>query len=112
MLYERWREIAREHRHEIALQDLASDQHWTFRELSLISEAPSHSPDSKSKFAFPRGSRADFIFTVLQAWRAGQIVCPLEADQLAPSFLAELPANVKQALRWRCRRWEMRHDCS
>jgi len=89
MLYERWREIAREHRREMALHDVASGQRWTFAQLNLISEDEPTSPTAR--FAHPQGSSAEFVFAVLRAWRFEQIVCPLEADQLAPAFAANLP---------------------
>src|SRR5262245_54130487 len=91
MLYERWREVAREYSHEMALHDVASGQRRTFAQLNCISEDEPTSPTAR--FAHPQGSSAEFVFEVLRAWRIKQIVCPLEADQLAPSFAANLPAG-------------------
>jgi hypothetical protein len=34
MLYERWRQIARERGNDFALRELASGQQWTFVELA------------------------------------------------------------------------------
>ncbi len=89
MLYESWREVAREHNREIALHDVESGQRWTFAQLNLISEAEPIS--AKSRFAYPQGSSAEFLFSVLRAWRRGEIVCPLELGQAAPLFAGELP---------------------
>ena len=33
MLYQRWRDTAKERRHDLALRDLASGQCWTFAQL-------------------------------------------------------------------------------
>ncbi|MDB6017543.1 MAG: AMP-dependent synthetase and ligase [Pedosphaera sp.] len=78
MLYERWRQIAQEHRNEIALQHAARGERWTFAQLSAATEAGSE----LGPVVFPQGR--DFIFTLLRAWRSGQIVCPLEPGQLPP----------------------------
>ncbi|HZQ48503.1 MAG TPA: class I adenylate-forming enzyme family protein [Verrucomicrobiae bacterium] len=86
MLYERWRQIAREHRNATALSDLARGERWTFAQLAVAAESnPASGP-----LAFPQGPQ--FIFTLLRAWHAGQIVCPLEPDQPAPEF-TRLPSN-------------------
>ena len=87
MLYERWRQTAREHAAELALCDLASDRRFTFAELASTAEA---GPSPTDPVAFPQGISAEFVLTVLRAWRHGQIVCPLEASQ-SPPALRELP---------------------
>ncbi len=84
MLYERWRQIARENRGEIAVHDLATGKRWTFAELDQAAEQGGVA----GPVAFPQGH--DFIFTLLRAWRAGMVVCPLEPGQ-APSIFSELP---------------------
>jgi long-chain acyl-CoA synthetase len=89
MLYERWRQIAHEHRSELALHDLPSGRRWTFSELALATEAGGRSEGS---VVFPKGINAEFVWAVLRAWRYGQIVCPLEPDQ-APRAFSELPAH-------------------
>src|SRR5215469_8250524 len=91
MLYERWRQIARSYSGEIALRDLASHRQWTFRELEIAAER-SHAEEAK--IAFPTGLSADFVLNVLRAWRLGQIVCPVEADQQTPEIGAGLPAEI------------------
>src|SRR4051794_32505878 len=87
MLYERWRQIVRAHPNEVALRDVASGEQWTFAELALATE---QAKPAGEKVIYPRGVSADFIFAVLQGWRNGQIVCPLEAEQPAPA-LPHLP---------------------
>ena len=89
MLYDRWREMARERREEIALHDLPSARQWTFRELDAAAQVR----ETDAAVVFPRGNGAEFVFTVLRAWRHRQIVCPLEAGQLAPEFPLP-PASV------------------
>ncbi len=101
MLYVRWQKIAREFRNEIALTDLSSGSEWTFRELAALVESE---PAKNESILFPQGVSATFIFSVLQAWRFGKIVCPLEVGQSAPSFIgssrgneahfSELPSNA------------------
>ena len=91
MLYERWRQIARGCPGEIALRDLASNRQWTFRELETVVETPRSEGD---KVAFPTGLSAEFILSVLRAWRAGQIVCPVEGDQRAPGIVGGLPKEI------------------
>ena len=94
MLYEHWRAVAREHRCETALYDLASEQRWTFAQLNQISEQEPVAFDSA--VVFPQGKSAAFVFAVLQAWRHGRIVCPLEAGQVAPLSMTGLPSGYAQ----------------
>ena len=88
MLYDRWQKVVRDKSDEIALRDLASGQHWTFSELNQESEKPL--PDHPG-IVYPQGNSAQFIITVLQAWRTQTVVCPLEA-QLPPPALSLPPA--------------------
>lgn len=81
-LYERWTTVARDHRREWALLDAAQDRRWTFGELAAEAET---SGNPEGPVAFPQGSTAEFILTVLRAWRRGQVVCPLEPGQPVPS---------------------------
>ena len=89
MLYGRWRQIVCEHRHELALCDLASGQSWTFGQLDAAVEGTAATSDA---ILFPRGISAEFVFTVLRAWRAGKLTCPLEAGQPVPDF-SRLPSG-------------------
>jgi long-chain acyl-CoA synthetase len=78
MLYERWRQIAEEHRNAIALYDPARGECWTFCQLA---EAAERGGDD-GPITFPQGR--DFVFALLRAWRRGQVVCPLEPGQPRP----------------------------
>jgi acyl-CoA synthetase (AMP-forming)/AMP-acid ligase II len=80
-LYERWLRVARAYRHEFALRDLSAHGEWTFAELAAAAEAEAN---PAGPAAFPQGGGAEFILTVLRAWRSGQIVCPLETGQPRP----------------------------
>lgn len=91
MLYERWRHIAREHSHEIALRDLSRGEQWTFGQLAELSEANDPASDPIS---YPQGLSAEFIFSVLQAWRGKKVVCPLELGQQRPAVTDLPPAIV------------------
>lgn len=82
MLYDRWREILRASPDEIALRDLPSARRWTFGELDAAAQAP----ESSDPVVFPRGTTAEFVLSVLRAWRHGQITCPLETSQSPPAF--------------------------
>jgi acyl-CoA synthetase (AMP-forming)/AMP-acid ligase II len=92
MLYERWRQIAREFSGEFALHDLASGRRWTFGELA-DEAAKAKGKGQKEKIIYPRGGGAEFILQVLGAWRENKILCPLESGQTAPS-VGELPTNI------------------
>src|SRR5688572_10399719 len=89
MLYDRWREIASEFRNEIALRDVPSKRQWTFAEL----DASTGTPPAGARVAFPRGTDAEFVMSVLQAWRNGQVTCPLESNQAEPD-VAPPPSNI------------------
>src|SRR5437016_202320 len=89
MLYGRWRQIVREHRHERALFDLASDRSWTFGQLDAAVERTAATADA---IFFPQGISADFVLAVLRAWKAGKVSCPLEPGQTAPAF-SRLPSG-------------------
>ena len=89
MLYERWCQIAAEHRRELALRDAASGRRWTFAELKADAESL---PAGDGRIIHPRGHGPGFVLAVLAAWRSGKVVCPLEPEQAARKFL-EPPAN-------------------
>src|SRR5436190_419321 len=91
MLYERWRKIAREYENEFALRDLALGQEWTFGQLAKLTEKAEL---PKAALAYPEGSGAEFVFSVLRAWRAGQVVCPLESGQKPPRVRSIPPGVV------------------
>jgi acyl-CoA synthetase (AMP-forming)/AMP-acid ligase II len=91
MLYERWRRIARDYQGEIALRDLHRGESWTFGQLAKLTEKA----EAPSKpVAHPTGICAEYVFDVLRAWRSGQVVCPLEPGQTAPSITSIPPGVV------------------
>ena len=85
MLYERWREVAREHATDTALRELATERHWTFAQLASEAERSATSTPDQS-VVFPKGNSAEFIFSVLCAWRRQQVICPLEEGQTSPDI--------------------------
>ena len=85
-LYDRWIATVEKFANELALVDFASARRWTFAQLDALSK----SPQSKERVVFASGQNAEFIFTILRAWRTGQTVCPLEFSQLPP-LLDEVP---------------------
>jgi long-chain acyl-CoA synthetase len=109
MLYERWRQTARERPAEIALREFPSGRRWTFAGLAgTVEKLPAageplawssafrrtepelHPSRLKaelqtgSPFVFAQGHSAEFIFDVLRAWRDEAILCPLESGQPKP----------------------------
>ena len=66
MLYERWRQIAREYRSETALRELSSNRQWTFQELCAQTE---RAEPAGSPVIYPQGITPEFVLTVLRAWR-------------------------------------------
>lgn len=83
MLYQRWQQIARKYRDEIALYDLSRHQRWTFAQLATVAE---QSGESDAPIVFPQGLCAGFIFTVLAGWKQARVICPLEIGQATPIF--------------------------
>jgi acyl-CoA synthetase (AMP-forming)/AMP-acid ligase II len=78
MLYQRWREVARTHARETALHEVGSAKRWTFRELATVVE---QRPPTPHRIAQPRGASAEFILSVLSAWKEGRGCCPTESGQ-------------------------------
>ena len=83
MLYERWQQVAQDFRNEIALYDLASGKSWTFAQLASRTES---GDSSTAPVIFPQGVSAEFIFSVLRAWRSKKLLCPVEVGKAPPSF--------------------------
>jgi acyl-CoA synthetase (AMP-forming)/AMP-acid ligase II len=81
MLYGRWRQIARERGHSLALRDLAAGREWSFAELAAQVEA---APAGSGPIVYPQGHSFGFIFAVLDAWRREAVLCPLEPEQRPP----------------------------
>jgi len=91
MLYDQWLQIARDRRREIALIDRDSGIRWTFSDLATAAEAGGASRD---RVVFPQRPDAEFVLTVLRAWRSGQVVCPLEFGQEVPRFADRIPEAI------------------
>src|SRR5580658_893598 len=91
MLYERWTQTAREHRHERALRDFATGREWTFGQLFDEGEKFSEPP---SAVIFPTGQSPEFILQLLAAWRQNKPVCPLEPGQTPPT-IADAPDDIR-----------------
>src|SRR6266404_5908843 len=91
MLYERWRQIARAHQNELALRADTTGQEWSFGQLARVADRKTRNDRAVS---FPRGTGPEFIFGALEAWRWGQVACPLEPDQAAPLFPIRLPDGI------------------
>ena len=91
MLFEIWRQVARDQPSRKALLDVPSGRSWSFAELESEAE---NRPAPVSPVAFPQGDSPDFIFDVLSAWRRNLPVCPLETSQLRPDIESALPEDV------------------
>ena len=81
MLYDRWKQVARAHRDELALREAASGRRWTFGQLAAAAESL---PKATVRMCYPQGHSASFVIEVLGAWRDGAVVCPLEPDAAPP----------------------------
>ena len=90
MLYDRWRQVARARPEQIALRDYTVGRQWTFRELAAAADTS----QCVEGIAFPQGTDAGFILSVLGAWRAGRVVCPIESDQARPETASRLPEGI------------------
>jgi long-chain acyl-CoA synthetase len=95
MLYERWRTIAEERRDDLALRDLACGRRWTFGQLFAAGEAQA---TAGREIVCPQGHSADFILSLLSAWRDGKVACPLEVGQAPPEVA--LPPEGCVHLKW------------
>jgi long-chain acyl-CoA synthetase len=89
MLYDRWRQIAREHASEVAVRDASTNESITFADLA---DAIERAATPSAPVLFPQGHDTDFIRTVLLGWRFSRIVCPLENGQ-APRAIDSPPAT-------------------
>ena len=83
MLYECWRQIARERRSETALTEFPSGRRWTF---SRLADTVEKLPTAGDPFIFAQGHSAEFILDVLRAWRDRAVLCPLEIGQPRPAL--------------------------
>src|SRR5215471_8230460 len=90
MLYEKWLQIAGAFSDRVALRVLTTGKKWTFGEMAAFVE---QLPPLKGEILFPQGGSDAFIFTVLQAWRDQQVVCPLEDDH-RPDLARPLPSGI------------------
>ncbi len=88
MLYKRWQKVVRERQNDIALRDLASGRWWTFSELDQEAARPM---PVTGAMVHPQGNSPEFIIEVLRAWRAGAVVCPLEAHHQPLAVAPPLP---------------------
>jgi acyl-CoA synthetase (AMP-forming)/AMP-acid ligase II len=91
MLYERWRELAREHARELALHELPAGRRFTFSQLATAAEQV---PRVEGPAVFPHGGSAEFVIEVLRGWRDGRVVCPLEPAQPPPDLHRTPPRCV------------------
>jgi acyl-CoA synthetase (AMP-forming)/AMP-acid ligase II len=89
MLYEQWREVAAAHRSERALADLMDGQEWTFAQLADQAEGGA----GENPVCYPSGTGPSFVISVLQAWRRGIPVCPLEPGQPSPDC-GKIPSGI------------------
>jgi len=87
MLYERWRQVAREHAKEMAVFDFSAGEKVTFADLADSIERSASLADA---VVFPQGHGLDFVRTVVLAWKHGRVACPLEPGQPLPP-IGQLP---------------------
>lgn len=83
MLEQRWRNTVAADPHAVALREAATGRAWSFAALAAEADAVVLPADERT--VFPCGTGPEFILQLLRAWRAGRVVCPLEAGQTAPT---------------------------
>ncbi|PAW75230.1 MAG: hypothetical protein B9S38_02005 [Verrucomicrobiia bacterium Tous-C4TDCM] len=88
MLFSRWQETVSRFRHAPALFE--GGRALSFADLA---ERLAALPTADTT-VIARGSATDVALAVLQAWRDGQAVLPLEASSALPDLPAELPAGT------------------
>ena len=96
MLYDCWRRIVSRRPDETAILDVPAGRCLSFAQLARAVEEGS---TASEPFAFPQGVTSDFVLSVLRAWRAGQVVCPLEIGQAPP----EIPGGLRARREWQFR---------
>src|SRR5689334_20320143 len=90
MLYDRWQQIARDRRSDLALVELKTGRRWTFAQLadSAGTGGKLKAPHGPAGVAHPSGVGAEFVLQTLAAWRQGQVLCPVEAGATPPRLTA------------------------
>src|SRR5436190_1690848 len=91
MLYDRWLQVAHASPDSVALQDLPRGRSWTFHELAAETKSLQA---GLGAVTFAEGTSAEFILSLLRAWRSGHVFCPLEPGQSPPEILDDFPPNV------------------
>jgi acyl-CoA synthetase (AMP-forming)/AMP-acid ligase II len=91
MLYDSWLRVAREFGSQAALVDAPSGRRWTFHELASAGEIGGAGP---GRLVFSEAQGAEFIVSVIRAWRQGSILCPLEPAQEVPTVPPGLPEGI------------------
>jgi len=91
LLYDRWLQIASQRGNELALRDISAGRTWTFKQLAAEVE---NAVLSVPPVVFAEGYGAGFILGTLAAWRAGALLCPLEAGQSKPDFSSRPPKHI------------------
>ncbi len=89
MLYELWRQTVEQHPDQWALRELASGRSWTFQELD---DAARQADETRGPIRYPQGEGIDFLLTLIDGWRRGQVLCPLDPGQSIPP-LAGIPED-------------------
>ncbi len=83
MLEERWRTVVARFRNDLAVHEVATGRSWSFSDLAAAADAL---PTPSAPILFPVGTGVGFLLSVLQAWRHGRILCPLEPNQAIPEL--------------------------
>ena len=83
MLYDLWCQVRDRQPDALALRELASGRTWSFLELDAATEqAHGHS----ALIEFPSGNDAEFVISVLRAWRHSTLLCPMDVGQTRPAI--------------------------
>jgi len=90
MLYERWLQTVDAYAREVAVWDAASGGRWTFRQLAdAVEKLPRQTAP-----VICRGQDVAFLLAVLNAWRDGVPLVPVESAGPGARLLQGLPPWV------------------
>ncbi|MEY2410569.1 MAG: long-chain acyl-CoA synthetase [Verrucomicrobiota bacterium] len=97
MLYERWEAIAKARGDSIAFQESGSPRVCTFQ---MLARRMDRAKNGSNPVEFPQlkpgnaeTGLAEFLETILRAWREGRPICPLDPGQPRPA-LTEIPHGI------------------
>jgi long-chain acyl-CoA synthetase len=84
-LLETWSAVVARRTTETAVVEAGSGRSWSFEELQDAGIRRARQMTHQTGVLCPQGPGADFLVSVLAAWEAGQLVCPLDTGATPPA---------------------------